>query len=245
MLKHRVIPVILIDGYSVLKTIQFNQRRNLGNPITVANTYNTRSVDELVILDIDASKYNETIDLFTIESIANECFMPLTVGGGIRDLDTIQECLNAGADKVTLNTIALEDPDFITKAADRFGSQCIVVSIDIKDGQIYSHSGKETNISYHDYIKLVIEKGAGEIFINDVDNDGKMNGVNIQLINEVSSEITVPLIYTGGVGEPQHCIDAIQAGTDAIAAASIFHFTGHTPLDCKMEISKKNIPVRL
>lgn len=246
MLKVRVIPIVLIDGFAVLKTINFDIRRNLGSPITVARTYNTRFVDELILLDIDASKYNQPIDHFTIKEIASESFMPLTAGGGIKSLNDIQKTLNAGADKVTLNTAALENPDFISKSSNRFGKQCIVVSIDIKDNNIFSHSKRNINFSnVIDYCKTVENLGAGEILINSVDLDGMMTGPDLELIKQISARINIPLIYAGGISSPGDCVEVIKSGASAIAAASIFHFTNYTPNDCKIALRDAGYPVRI
>ncbi len=170
MLRHRVIPVVLLDGYSVVKTVQFDIRRNLGNPITVARIYNSRNVDELILLDIDASKENRHIDFITIEDMASECFMPLTVGGGLRTCDDIGKALQKGADKVVLNTSALIDSNIIKRASSTFGSQCIVVSVDVnKNGScysIFSHSGCKINIEFLEWCKKAESLGAGELFIN-------------------------------------------------------------------------------
>jgi cyclase len=246
MLRKRVIPVVLIDGYSVLKTIRFQDRRNQGNPIVTARTYNSRNVDELVLLDIDASKNNRSIDLNTIREIASECYMPLTVGGGIQTLEDINAALLAGADKVVINSAALHNNDFIRDAVQQFGAQCIVASVDVSNNQIYSHALRPIpNMSPLDFIKKMETLGVGEIFLTDVDRDGLMEGVNIELIKTISETLTIPLIYSGGVGKPQDCTAAIKAGASAIAAASIFHFTRYVPDDCKKDMRKEGIPIRL
>ena len=249
MLKHRIIPIVLLDGYSVVKTINFDTRRNLGNPIAVARIYNSRNVDELVLLDIDASKYGEKIDEFTIENVASECFMPLAVGGGLRNCDDISRVLSRGADKVVINSIALENPGFITEASNRFGAQCIVVSIDVKrnengDNEIFSHSGKTVGFALLDWVKEVEELGAGEIILNAVDHDGCMKGCDLELIKSVSSCVTIPVVAVGGVEEPTDAVKMIQSGAAAVAAASVFHFTSITPNDLKEEMFKAGLPVR-
>ena len=249
MLKHRIIPVVLLDGYSVVKTIKFDTRRNLGNPITVAKIYNSRNVDELVLLDIDASKHGEKIDEYTIEAVASECFMPLAVGGGLSSCEDISRVLSRGADKVVLNTITLKDPDFISEAANRFGVQCIVVSIDVKrnesgDSEIFSHSGKVVDFVLLDWVREVERLGAGEIILNSVDHDGCMNGCDLELIESVSSCVKIPIVAVGGVKEPADAVNVIQSGAAAVAAASIFHFTSITPNDLKNEMSVAGLPVR-
>ncbi|MCK4809392.1 MAG: imidazole glycerol phosphate synthase subunit HisF [Candidatus Omnitrophica bacterium] len=248
MLRRRVIPVVLLDGYSVVKTIQFNIRRNLGNPITVARIYNTRDVDELILLDIDASKEGRCIDLHTIEEVALECFMPLTVGGGLKTCEDIENVLKKGADKVVLNTAALKNPDIVKKSSLAFGSQCIVVSIDVKknrDGYgIFSHSGYKTHKDLIEWCKELACLGAGEFLINSVDLDGKMAGYDYGLIEKVAKVVNIPVIACGGASKPDNCSKAIHRGACAVAAASMFHFTEYTPNDCKKAMKTANIPVR-
>jgi cyclase len=250
MLKHRVIPVVLLDGYSVLKTIQFSTRRNLGNPITVARIYNTRNVDELVLLDIDASKYGEKIDAFTIADVASECFMPLTVGGGLRTCEDISKVLAKGADKVILNTVILENPEFVREASHQFGAQCIVASVDVKKDEngeyrVFSHSGKEFHKPLTEWVKELEQLGAGEILLNSVDNDGKMEGYDLDLIRVVSDNVSIPVIAVGGLKEPSDAVSAINNGASAVAAASVFHFTDITPNDLKREMKSAGLPVRI
>jgi imidazole glycerol-phosphate synthase subunit HisF len=251
MLCHRVMPIVLLDGYSVVKSIQYRDRRNLGNPISVARVYNNRNVDELVLLDIDASKQKRRIDLHTVTAVASECFMPLSVGGGIRTLADIEAVLGGGADKVVLNTIALEDSDFIRRAASHFGSQCIVVSIDVCHDKerneycVYSHSGVDSLPQLTEWVQRACQLGAGEIVLSSVDRDGMFNGYELPLIEAVASVTSVPVIVSGGAGEPEHAVDALQSGASAIAAASVFHFTNHTPNDLKQAIDQAGFPVRL
>jgi imidazole glycerol-phosphate synthase subunit HisF len=248
MLRNRVIPVVLIDGFSVLKTIKFDQRRNLGSPVTVARTYNTRNVDELVLLDIDASKQGRTIDLFTIQDIAAEMFMPLTVGGGIRSLHDISGALVKGADKVAINTAALKNPDLITQGANRFGSQCIVVSIDVREVEsqylVFSHAGLSQRILARDWAKEVESRGAGEILLNNVDRDGQMSGIDVSLVKLIADSVSIPVIAAGGVKDPMDSVLAIESGASAVGAASIFHFTSFTPDDCKKKMADHGIPAR-
>lgn len=248
MLRHRIIPVVLLDGYSVVKTIGFDVRRNLGNPIAVMRIYETRNVDEMIILDIDASKEGRHIDLFTIEDLASECFMPLTVGGGLRTCAEIEAVLKKGADKVVLNTEALRDPGIIKEASSHFGSQCIVVSIDAKkesDGYtVFSHAGLKPGLDVVDWAGTAERSGAGEIFLNSVDLDGKMTGYDHELISMVSKRVKVPVIACGGAGSPADCVKAIKAGASAAAAASMFHFADHTPEHCRKELRAAEIPAR-
>jgi cyclase len=250
MLRHRVIPIVLLDGYSVLKTIKFDVRRNLGNPVTVIRIYNTRDVDELILLDIDASKDHRKIDILTIEDIATECFMPLTVGGGLRTCDDIAEALAHGADKVSLNTIIFENPGILHEAVKCFGSQCIVASIDVKKDDsnnyyLYSHSKTDIRLTLSDGLKLLNESDVGEILINSVDLDGTMTGYDYALIDRIAKSTKIPIIAAGGASSPRDCVKAIQSGATAVAAASIFHFTSITPFTCKQAMQEAGIPVRI
>lgn len=251
MLRHRVIPLVLLDGYSVVKTIRFDVRRNLGNPITVAKVYNTRNVDELILLDIDASKQARGIDVHTVEAVSKECFMPLTVGGGLKTCAEIARTLKAGADKVSLNTVLFENPDFYKEAVKIFGSQCIVASLDIKKDEqgkyrLFSHAGKKNDLPLGECLKFLIDSKVGEILLNNVDLDGMMNGYDIKLIEFVTSKVSsLPIIVAGGASGAQDCIHAIKAGASAVAVASIFHFTSVTPRICKEAMQQSGITVRL
>ena len=250
MLRTRVIPIVLLNSdYSVIKTIQFNIRRNLGNPIVVSRIYDTRNVDELILLDIDASKENRDIDVYTVEAISSECFMPLTIGGGLRTCDDIERTLKAGADKVSLNSVIFERPEFLKEAVSVFGSQCIVASIDVKKDEggrytIFSHSNRKVKYSFEEYLKLVIGYGVGEILLNSVDCDGIMKGYDLELINCTSSMTNIPVIVAGGASGSEDCVKAIKSGASAVAAASIFHFTQCTPEICKQSLAHAGIPVR-
>lgn len=249
MLCHRVIPIVLLDGYSVLKTIEFDVRRNLGNPITIARIYNSRKVDELILLDIDVSKENRSIDLHTVTEVAKECFMPLTYGGGIRDCNDISAVLEAGADKVSINSGFLEELDFIKEVVNVFGSQCIVISLDIKKNlqnefQIFSHAGIKHHISLYEALTRIEECKAGEILLNNVDLDGKMTGYDLEIINIVSLKINIPIIAAGGAGKPEDFAEAVKAGASAASGASTFHFTSFTPNDCKESMAKAGVAVR-
>lgn len=249
MLKVRIIPVVLLQGYSVVKTIRFKERRNLGNPITVARIYNTRNVDELVLLDIDASKSGSKIDSFTVEDVASECFMPLTVGGGLRSVEDISEVLAQGADKVAINTAALDNPEFITRASSVFGAQCIVASIDVirVDGgyRVFSHAkGGATGMDAVGFAAKMENLGAGEILLNSVDRDGMMGGCDTELVSLVCERVTIPVIATGGVSIPSDALSLVQAGADAVGASSIFHFTSYTPNSLKNELGSHGYPIR-
>lgn len=250
MLRHRVIPVVLLDGYAVLKTIGFKVRRNLGNPVTVARIYNSRNVDELILLDIDASKQKRCIDFFTVEDVASECFMPLAVGGGIRTSQEIEKLLKKGADKIIINTAALEMPELIRDFSGQFGSQCIIVSVDVQkpagseERNVFSHAGAAVPSSVSEWCQLAEAYGAGELFLNSVDQDGKMQGYDLELIKTVCSSIRIPVIACGGAGNPRHVAEAVTSGASAAAAASIFHFTDFTPEDCRQALRESGIATR-
>jgi imidazole glycerol-phosphate synthase subunit HisF len=248
VLRHRVIPIVLLDGYSVLKTIQFRDRRNLGNPITVARIYNSRNIDELVLLDIDASKENRSIDLATVADIASECFMPLTVGGGLSDCDEIKAALDVGADKIVINTAALRDPGLIAESSSQFGSQCVVVSVDVRKEngahRIFSHSKCDLTVGLLEWCVLAESLGAGELLVNSVDLDGRMEGYDLALVRTVSEAVGIPVIACGGASRPTDCVAAVQEGASAVGAASMFHFTDYTPDDCRRELNAAGIPAR-
>jgi len=248
MLRKRIIPIVLLDGYSVLKTIKFTERRNLGSPVTVMKTYNTRNVDELILLDIDASKDNRSIDKFTIQDLATECFMPLTVGGGIRSITDIKDLLSKGADKIAINTIALENPCFINQAAAIFGSQCIVVSVDVietKDGySIFSNGQKILGVDLFSWLLEIEKRGAGEILINNVSRDGQMQGGDYKLASSVSKFVSIPVIYAGGINSPQNAALIGRCDVSAVAISSLFHFTDSTPEDCRLAFKEQGIAAR-
>lgn len=248
MLRKRIIPIVLLDGFSVLKTINFNQRRNLGSPITVVRTYNTRNVDELILLDIDASKQGRSIDKFTIAEIAQDCFMPLTVGGGIKTVEDIQGLLAKGADKVAINSHALQNPEFIKISSDIFGSQCIVVSIDVVEEDegfmVYSNGDILRDVELIDWIKKAESLGAGELLINNVTRDGVMEGGNVKLAESISNAVSIPVIYAGGISSPSDAALIAQTKVSGVGIASIFHFTDYTPQDCNESLKRMGISVR-
>ncbi len=248
MLRKRIIPIVLLDGFSVLKTVHFKTRRNLGSPITVIKTYNTRNVDELVLLDIDASRQHRSIDKFTIAEISEECFMPLTVGGGIRSVEDIAELLRCGADKVVINTVAIENPEFISQAASLFGSQCIVVSIDVvhtNDGYIVFNNGiQHPEVDFTSWLLEVEKLGAGEILLNNVSLDGTMEGADVNLADMTASLVSIPVVYVGGVRDVDDVVKIAKTTVSAIGISSIFHFTNATPKDCSEALKLRGIPAR-
>jgi len=249
MLKHRVIPCVLLKDWQLVKSIGFDSFRTIGHPTSTARIYNARNVDELIVLDIDASLNNEEINIETITDMAEECFMPLTIGGGIRTVEDIYKVLNAGADKVAINTIALEDINFIKESSSIFGSQCIVCSIDVKkidnEYKVFSVSKGILDINPLELAKEYESYGAGEILLTSVDFEGSTNGYDIELIKLFKDKLEIPIILNGGMGKPEHAAEAIKNGADAIAAAYIFHFSQYTPDDIKHEMKENNINVRL
>jgi len=205
-------------------------------------------VDELIVLDIDASLHNKDINIEAIKDIADECFMPLTIGGGIKSIDDIYDILNAGADKISINSIALADLEFIKESSSIFGSQCIVCSIDVKkiDGtyKVFNKNKGVLDIDLLTLAKQYQKYGAGEILLTSVDKDGSANGYDINLIKLFRGEMNIPVILNGGMGEPIHAVEAIKSGADAVAAAYIYHFSQYTPEDVKKEMNRHNIPTR-
>jgi len=248
MLKHRVIPCVLLKDWQLVKSIGFESFRTIGHPTSTARIYNARDVDELIVLDIDASLEEDEINEEIIADIANECFMPLTIGGGIKTIDDIYKVLNAGADKISINTKALEDLEFIKKASSVFGSQCIVCSIDVKkNDDVYKVFNKSRGVLDLDPLELAKKYesyGAGEILLTSVDFEGSTTGYDIELIKLFKDELEIPIILNGGMGEPRHAVEAIENGADAVAAAYIFHFSQYTPDDIKEELSNASISVR-
>ncbi|OGN30442.1 MAG: imidazole glycerol phosphate synthase subunit HisF [Candidatus Yanofskybacteria bacterium RIFCSPLOWO2_02_FULL_41_13] len=250
MLKTRVMPCMLFNGLHLIKTIQFDQIRNLGNPVQMARVYNSRNVDELIFIDMKATEEDRPPAYEIIKDIIAECFMPLTVGGGIHSIEVIHRLLKIGADKVCINSEAINNPAFVTAAAKKFGSQCIVISIDVKqvrkDHYVFKSRGREnTNITVIEWVKQVEKLGAGEIFLTSIDKDGTMDGYDLDLIKKVSSAVSVPVIACGGAGKVQDIIDAVKlGGADAISLASIFHYGGHTPNSIKQRMYNAGIPVR-
>ncbi|MBZ7942915.1 HisA/HisF-related TIM barrel protein [Campylobacter molothri] len=247
MLKTRIIPCVLLKNAQLVKSIEFKDFRTIGHLTSTVRIYNARNVDELIILDIDASK-NKQIDFESIEDLAKECFMPLTIGGGIKTLDDIQKILNLGADKIAINSKALEDSEFIVKAANRFGAQCIVCSIDVKrkeDRFCVYNKGELLDINPLELALKYESLGAGEILLTSVDFEGKAQGYDLELLSLFKNKLKIPLIINGGLGKPSDAIKALNMGADALAGAYIFHFSQYTPKDIKEELAKEGFAVRL
>lgn len=255
MLAKRVIPCLDVNGGRVVKGTNFLNLRDAGDPVEVAARYEREGADELVFLDITASHEERAIMLDVVRRTAEQVFMPLTVGGGIRSMDDIRQLLQAGCDKVSINTAACKDPDFVARAADRFGSQCIVVNIDPKrvqrDGkevwEVHVHGGRTpTGLEAVSWARRVEELGAGEIVLTSMDCDGTCDGYDIPVTAAVSEAVTIPVVASGGAGRPEHLADAIILGkADAALAASIFHFGQYTIEETKRIMAERGIPVRL
>ena len=255
MLAKRVIPCLDVNGGRVVKGTNFLNLRDAGDPVEVAARYEREGADELVFLDITASHEQRGIMLDVVRRTAEQVFMPLTVGGGIRTLDDIRALLQAGCDKVSINTAACKDPDFVAKAADRFGSQCIVVNIDPKrvqrDGreiwEVHIHGGRTpTGLEAVSWAERIEALGAGEIVLTSMDCDGTCDGYDLEITAAVSSAVGIPVVASGGAGCPEHLADAILIGkADAALAASIFHFGQYTIEETKRIMAGRGIPVRL
>lgn len=250
MLKTRVIPTLLWKNIGLVKGIGFDSWRIVGTVLPAIKVYNTRQVDELIIVDVLATKENSQIDLLALEAFSAECFVPLTVGGGIKNIEDVRNILYAGADKVCVNSTLFETPELVTEIATKFGSQCIVASIDAKmvNGkyECFSHSGtKSTGKEVVEWAKYLESLGAGEILITSIEKDGTMDGYDLELIQKVTDAVKIPVIASGGAGCYDDMYKAINdAKASAVAAASIFHFTQQTPFEAKKYLASKNIPVR-
>ena len=244
-------PTLLYKDVGLVKGVAFETWRRVGAAMQAVKVYNMREVDELVFLDITATPDGRQPDFELIDDLADECFMPLTVGGGIRDVEDVRRLLLVGADKVAINTAALERPELIAECANHFGSQCLVVSIDARresDGRhrVYSHSGsRPTEIDPVSAAKRAEEEGAGEILLTSIDRDGTMEGYDIELTKNVCDAVNVPVIASGGAGSPEDMVAALRDGhASAIAAASIFHFTQQTPAEAKAVLRDHDFPMR-
>lgn len=246
MLKTRVIPVLLLRSGSLVKGRGFGSWRVVGSPVQAARIYEARQVDELVILDIAATPEGRGPDFAVIEELTGECFMPLTVGGGVRTLDHIRRLLACGADKVAINTAAVDNPTLIREAAQKFGCQAVVVSIDAKGGHVTTNCGtKRHDMTAVEWARMAEHLGAGEILLNDVDRDGTLDGYNLDLIARVCEAVKIPVVACGGAGSGGDMAQAIGCGAHAVAAGALWQFTEHTPLDVKRHLATEGVPVRL
>jgi cyclase len=250
MLKVRVIPTLLWKQFGLVKGIGFDSWRRVGPVLPAIRVYNQREVDELVLVDILAQGSGEAPDFESIEEFGLDCFVPLTVGGGISGIGQVQRLLRAGADKVCINTAAYSNPGLATEIAARFGSQCVVASIDVKAEEggwrCYSHSGsRPQGREVLAWARELEARGAGEILLTSIDRDGTMQGYDLPLIETVAAGVGIPVIASGGAGNYAHMVDAVkQAGASAVAAASIFHFTELTPAGAKQALAEAGVPVR-
>jgi len=257
MIAKRVIPCLDVHDGHVTRGVQFGKAeagelKNVGDPVALALRYNEQGADEMVFFDITASAHGRATMVDVIERAANQCFMPLTVGGGIKSVDDMFTMLRAGADKISINSSALANPDLIRAGAEKFGSQCIVVSIDAKKiapdkWGVFSHGGrKDTGLDAIDWAKKAVQLGAGEIVLNSIDADGTKAGFDLVITRRVSEAVGVPVVASGGAGTLEHMADVLLEGrADAVLAASIFHFGTFTVGDVKRFFAEKKIPVRL
>ena len=254
MLKVRIIPCLDVKEGRVVKGINFFDLVDAGDPVEQAKVYDDQGADELCFLDITASIEKRSIILDIINKTANKCFMPLTVGGGVRTTEDIRNLLFAGADKVSINSSAISNPEIIRQGANEFGSQCIVIAIDAKASddnrfesgyQVYSHGGtKPTGLDVIKWAKYSVENGAGEILLTSMDQDGTKKGFDIDLTKKVSSVVNTPVIASGGVGSPRHFVEGYNAGASGLLAASIFHFGKYSIEEVKKVLESEGIPVR-
>jgi cyclase len=253
-LAKRIIPCLDVDAGRVVKGVRFVDIKDAGDPVEIARRYDEQGADEITFLDITASSDERNTMIDVVAAVASQVFIPLTVGGGIRNLEDIRNLLNAGADKVSINTAAVKNPGFINAASERFGSQCIVVAIDAKlthntasGWEVFTHGGRQpTGIDAVEWARQMAERGAGEILLTSMDRDGTRNGFDLELTRAVSEAVNIPVIASGGVGTLEHLADGILRGkADAVLAASIFHFGEHTLQEAKSLMKRFDIEVRL
>lgn len=253
MLTKRIIPCLDVKDGRVVKGVSFVNLRDAGDPVEVATIYDREGADELCFLDITASHENRKTIIDVVGQTADRVFMPLTVGGGVRTLDDIRTLLNAGADKVSINTTAVQQPEFVREAAQRFGTQCIVVAIDAKQSaevgrwEVFTHGGRQpTGLDAVAWAQRMEGYGAGEILLTSMDQDGRQNGYDLALTAAVSERLSIPVIASGGVGTLEHLYDGLVKGkADAVLAASIFHYRTHTIQQAKTYLRDRGVPVRL
>lgn len=254
-LAKRIIPCLDVENGRVVKGVNFVDIRDAGDPVEVAKRYNEQGADEITFLDITATHEGRATTVRTVEKIAEQVFIPLTVGGGIRSVEDIRTMLNAGADKVGINSAAITNPGLVKEAAERFGSQCIVVAIDAKkvsaEGEplrweIFTHGGrKPTGIDAVEWATKMVELGAGEILLTSMDGDGTKKGFDLKLTRAISDAVSVPVIASGGVGHLEHLVEGVlEGGADAVLAASIFHFGEFTVPQAKAYMAKRGVEVR-
>ena len=252
MLKTRVIPCLDVADGRVVKGINFIGLRDAGDPVEAARAYDAAGADEICFLDIQATTENRTTTFEMVQRTAEQCYIPLTVGGGVRNVQDVRNLLLAGADKVSFNSAAVANPDVVSEAAEQFGSQCIVCAIDAKwvapeRWEIFTHGGrKSTGIDAVEFSKIIVQKGAGEILLTSMDRDGTKAGFNLPMTRAISDAVSVPVIASGGVGSLDHLVEGVtKGGASAVLAASIFHFGEYTILQAKAHMAAAGIAVRL
>lgn len=252
MLKVRVIPTLLWKQFGLVKGVAFDSWRRVGSVLPAIKVYNQREVDELILVDIVAHRSDDELDFESIDEFGRDCFVPLTVGGGITRIEQVQKLLRAGADKVSVNTAAYSRPELVSEIAKRHGAQCVVASIDVRrnpgDGewQCCSQAGQHpTGREVCEWAREIEDRGAGEILITSIERDGTLQGYDLALVEAVATTVKIPIIASGGAGTYQHMIDVVKnAGASAVAAASMFHFTEQTPAGAKAAMQAAGIPVR-
>ena len=251
MLKNRIIPCLDVKNGRVVKGINFVDLKDAGDPVEQAKVYSDGGADEICFLDITASNENRNTIYNVVKDTSKKCFVPLTVGGGVRSIEDINKLLNCGADKVSINTAAVQNAELVIESSKKFGSQCIVVAIDAKKNgeiwEVFTHGGrKNTGINAIKFAKKMEECGAGELLITSMDRDGTQIGYDIDLMNKISSTINIPVIASGGVGNLDHLVDGIKLGkASAVLAASIFHYGKYSVKEAKQYLDSKGIPVRI
>ena len=251
MLKNRIIPCLDVKNGRVVKGINFVDLKDAGDPVEQAKIYSDGGADEICFLDITASNENRDTIYEVVKKTSKKCFVPLTVGGGVRSVEDINKLLNCGADKVSINTAAVQNAEVVLESSKKFGSQCIVVAIDAKlnvnKWEVYTHGGRNsTGIDALEFAKKMEDSGAGELLVTSMDRDGTQVGYDIELISKISSKVNIPLIASGGVGNLDHLVDGIKLGkASAVLAASIFHYGKHSVKEAKEYLDSKGIPVRI
>ena len=251
MLKNRIIPCLDVKNGRVVKGINFVDLQDAGDPVEQAKIYSDGGADEICFLDITASNENRDTIYEVVKETSKKCFVPLTVGGGVRNVEDINKLLNCGADKVSINTAAVQDANVVIESSKKFGSQCIVVAIDAKKNgnkwDVYTHGGRNNSgLDALDFAKKMEDSGAGELLVTSMDRDGTQIGYDIDLMKKISSIVNIPLIASGGVGNLEHMVEGIKDGNaSAVLAASIFHYGTHSVIEAKKYLSSKGVPVRI
>ena len=251
MLKNRIIPCLDVKNGRVVKGINFVDLRDAGDPVEQAKIYSDGGADEICFLDITASNENRETIYDVVERTSKKCFVPLTVGGGVRGVEDINKLLNCGADKVSINTSAVQNPEMIVESSKKFGSQCIVVAIDVKKNgnkwEVFTHGGRNnTSLDVIEFAKKMEDCGAGELLVTSMDRDGTQIGYDNDLMFKISSTVNIPVIASGGVGNLDHLVEGIKLGkASAVLAASIFHYGKHSVMEAKEYLDSKGIPVRI